>query len=268
MTMAAEPASESLLGVRSVERALDLLGVLGEAAADLTLSDAARLVNHHPATAHRLLRTMVAAGFVAQDATTRRYRLGERFIQLAHAGHSRQALPGLAGPFLERLAAETGETAGLLQLVQDQTVVLARVLSAAALRVHAPVGARGPLHATAIGQVLLAYAPLELRERILASPLTVFTTRTPIQRTALRRRCNEVRGQGYAVSVDEYLEGVTTIAAPVHAQTGAVIAGISLSGPTSRITVERIETSAAAVCAAAFDLSHALGYREPAMADK
>lgn len=245
--------------VQSVVRALSLMRAIGVSNRPVSLTDLSRDVGLHPATAHRLLRTLVISGYVHQDPESACYSMGDAFLSLAYAQSHRLTLPDIAKPVLQQLVAETGETAGLAVVDAEQSLVVARELSPHTLRVHTPVGGHGPLHATAVGLVLLAHLPQPTVARILAGPLEPFTESTTTDPERLRERLERVRRDGFAVSVEEYAEGVATIAAPVRNARLEVIAGISISGPYQRLAPPRLEGLIAAVREGAQQLSARLG---------
>lgn len=247
------------MGAQSVERALSLLVAIVDAGSPIGVTDLARQVELHPATAHRLLGSLLSTGFVAQEAEGARYRVGPTFARLARAERERLELPELARPILERLVAETDETAGVVQLDGDETVVVARAYSSHALRVHTPIGGRGPLHATAVGKILLAAMPEAARERMLAGPLAAFTEATLTDAAALRAECAAVEAAGYALGIEDHRPGVATVAAPVIERDGVVVAALSLSGPVGRMAGARLADLITATRAAAVALSHELG---------
>jgi DNA-binding IclR family transcriptional regulator len=261
--VANDASRERTNGPQSVERALSLLTAISEAAGPVAVTEVARQVNLHPATAHRLLRALVVAGFVVQDPETSRYRLGPKLLQIANTHRLREALPQLARPVLERLTNSTGETTGLLECDGASSVVVARVVSSLPLLVHTPIGAHGPLNATGGGKVLLANMSDERREAILSAPLARFTDDTQTDPAALRRELEEIRVRRFGIGVDDYHEGVTAIAAPVFDAEDTVVAALSMPGPTSRMAGPRLGQLIELVCAAAEELSRELGATLP-----
>jgi IclR family acetate operon transcriptional repressor len=219
--------------VQSVDRALDLLEVLARGGR-LGLSEAAAAAGLAEGTAHRLLRTLVARGYVRQD-DGRRYGLGTRFLGLGDA--ARQAAAAAAGPYLARLVAVSGETANLAVLEGDDVVYVAQVPSAHRLRIFAEVGGHVPPHSTAVGKVLLS--GLGDDEVIALLGRTGLAARTPRTRTEVPQVLAALavaRADGYAVD-DEEEEGVRCVAVPV-VTSGRVVAALSVSGPTSRLSAE------------------------------
>lgn len=257
--MAARNGVDRTSGPQSVERALALLVAMSEFKRPVSVTEIARRVGLHPATTHRLLRALVAAGFAAQDADTSRYGLGPTLLHIARVFGQNEGLPELARPIMERLTQETGETTGLVGRDGMNTLIMARVRSPHPLLVHHPVGTRGVLHGSAGGKILLAGMTDEDLERALAAPLPTFTPRTTTDPAILRAQIRAIREYGYAVVVDGVDEGVTTIAAPVVDVDQQVIAALSVTAPTSRVAADRLPFVIDRVRVASFHLSRALG---------
>jgi IclR family acetate operon transcriptional repressor len=248
--------------VQSLVRAFALLEAMGAARAEVGIGDLATRVQLHVSTAHRLLATLVSLGYVRQNPGTGRYGLGARALHFAEAYLEQSDLRDAARPVLERLSRETGETANLVVLDGHEVLYLDKAESPQNLRIFSRIGRRAPLHATAAGKVLLACRPAEEVSRLLGrGALERLTPRTLTGLTELRLELAETRAQGYAVDRGECEEGAHCIAAPVSAATGEVLAAISLSGPSIRMSGRRVREIVPAVVAAAHAVSAALGYR-------
>jgi len=251
--------------VQSVERALDILEALAGAGGDIGIVELSRLVGLHASTVHRLLTSLMGRGYVSQSDQTGRYSLGPRALRLGRAFHEQSDIRAQARPFLQRLMEESGETANLIILDRDEAVYIDQVPSPRLVRMFAEVGRRVPLHSTGCGKVLLAHQRPEERARIVQEKgLPASTPRTITSPEELERELAQVRACGYAIDNEEQEEGVRCVAAPVRDYTGQVVAAISLSGPTTRLSLERIQELAPLVMAACAELSASLGYSEAA----
>jgi len=163
-----------------------------------------------------------------------------------------------------RLAAESGETANLSVLDQGQLLTIDEAPSAQLIKFSGWVGMRHPLHGSSSGKVLLTGLSDERREAILDAGLPIITPRTTTDRGHLLRELDRVRVAGYALSVEELAEGLTSVAAPVWDHRGAVTAAISAAGPSFRFTERHLDVCIALVKEVALDASRGLGYRVPA----
>jgi DNA-binding IclR family transcriptional regulator len=164
-------------------------------------------------------------------------------------------------PVCERLARTLGETVNIAVIHAHHAVNVDQVQGPAAISAHNWVGQLTPLHATSSGKVLLAWADKTHREKLLADAgLARFTRGTITTPARLERELATARRQGYATTVEEYEQGLNAVAAPIRGQHGQVVAAVSASGPTFRLTPSRMEQLASTVIAAADEISHFLGY--------
>jgi DNA-binding IclR family transcriptional regulator len=148
-----------------------------------------------------------------------------------------------------------------------EIVSIGRAESPHALRMPGAVGRRSPAHCTAIGKVLLAHLPEpEQRAHLASTPLKTLTRRTLVRPDLLLRELRAVRQRGYAIDDEEIYPGVRCVGAPVRNHTGAVVAAISVAGPTTRLPREHFPRFAAEVLKAAGEVSRGLGYRGAAEA--
>ena len=226
--------------VNAVERGLDVLEALGRSESELKLSEIGAALDLPRGTAHRILGTLTHRGYARYDSATRRYGLGARTLILASM--SRQRLGPLARPFLEELVEVSAETCSLSCFDRDAAVYIEQAEPERSVRMLAEPGDRVPLHATATGKALLAHQPRELTQNFLRAPqLPRFTPRTTTDTARLREELHRIRQQGYATDLDEYEEGVRSLAAPVFNPDGQILAAMSLSGPSSRLHTSRLD---------------------------
>ncbi len=252
------PAAVESVGVQSVARALSILEILARSG-ESGVTDIAAALEVHKSTAFRLVATLEQHGLVEQVEGRGKYRLGVGLLRLAGATSARLDVVQEARPLCKQLAAATGETVNLATLSGHSALYLDQVAGPSALQPHNWVGQHIPLHATSNGKVLLAWLPaVELDD--LLGRLPAFTGSTITTRAQLRRALETVREQGYAVAVDELEIGLTAIASPVRNAHGDVLCSMSLSGPTFRLTEERVAQVTPLLLEAAEELSHRLGW--------
>lgn len=246
--------------IQSVERAAAILRSFTDNGPELGVTALSGRLGLHKSTVSRLLSTLEHAGLVEQDPETGKYRLGLGLITLAGAALERIDLRRLALPFLEVLAESTQETVNITVLDRDECVNIERITSPKAIRYAGWLGRRTPLHCTATGKVLLAHMPAEEQDAALPATLPRFTEKTITDHTTLKQTLECVYTQGYAVAHEEFEEGLSAIAAPLHDHTGTVIATISISGPTYRIGPGKIEQFVGPLKETALSISMRLGY--------
>ncbi|MDO8390071.1 MAG: IclR family transcriptional regulator [Actinomycetota bacterium] len=222
--------------VQSIERAFALLKVLSGGPAGVT--DLADRVGLPKSTVSRLLSTLEELGVVEQPAAGGVYRIGAGMIELAAAASPGRSLISTARPHLIELNRRTGEASGISIPDGFDMFYLDQVTPNAELQVRDWTGTRIPMHAVPSGQALLALDDA-LLDQYLAAPLQRFTQHTLTSATALRKRITEVRRAGYAWAMEEYAEGMNSVAAALRTQDGRVVAALHVYGPASRFPGER-----------------------------
>jgi DNA-binding IclR family transcriptional regulator len=247
--------------VQSVRRALSLLTILAEKPNDCSLSDLSQTAHLPASTVHRLLDSMIQMGYVTQNPVTSRYGLGKSLILLSRQALRKQELPQIARPWLEELACETGETVNLTTRLEDSVIQLDHVDSSNMLRVSWNSDERFPLHASASGKVFTAFFPQEERDRILREvERHAFTAATVVDRKRFERELQTIQEQGYALDNGEREAGVRCVAAPIFDADSSVVAAISISGPSSRLSIAKLHQLASSLTRAASKISESLGY--------
>ncbi len=245
--------------VQSVDRALEVLEILarrGEAG----VTEIAAELGVHKSTASRLVAVLEGRGLVEQLADRGKYRLGFGIVRLAGATVAQLDLAQEGRRACEELAADAGETVNVAILDGGRAVDVTQVRGGATISTHNWVGRGTPLHATSSGKVLLAYASVPVRKEVLAGPLERYTEGTVTDPDVLERELSEIELRGWAVSVEELEIGLNAVAAPVRDPDGQVIAAVSVSGPSFRLSPEHLEELGPRVVAAADELSRRLGF--------
>lgn len=246
----------------SVLRAFDVLGGIAAASAGrASLTQIARHLSVSKSTAHRYLTTLEGLGVVERDERET-YRLGLRLVELAGAVLSEHDVRREAEAALEALARSTKETAHLAVPSGNEVFYLAKVDSPHSIRMFSRIGARMPMYSTALGRSILAHSSEERLEEILAEGLPRRTPNTITDPQALRNNLELVRERGFAIDDEENEAGVRCVGAPVFDLAGGVVAAISVSGPTTRVTREVAVAIAPAVLQAARTVSLRLGYQD------
>jgi IclR family acetate operon transcriptional repressor len=228
----------SATGSRSVLRALRLLVTLSAADGPVSLSDLARSTGLAKSTVHHLLATLRAEGFVVQDPTNDRYQLGLMAAQLGARALATEPLVAALSPGMHRLAAASGEAVSLGIRVDRSVVFVKRYETMHRLSTNITVGSSMPLYASASGKCLLAsMGPEEIIALYPEDELPSQSTRTIRQRSRLLEEVDEVRRVGFARNTDEWLDGVSAVAAPVRLG-DEVVAALSIAGPTMRFRAQ------------------------------
>ena len=245
--------------IKALDRALTVLEALAEGG-DSTLTDLADRLDEAPATLYRALYTFQTHGFADLDPATQAWHVGPDAFRVGSAFLRRTSLVERTRPILRDLMEATGETANLGVPAEADVLFVGQVETHASIRAFFPPGTRSPAHASGIGKALLAQYSDRRLEAVLRQPLLRFTPRTICDADALRAELEEIRQRGYSVDDEEKNEGMRCIAAPIHDHLGACIAGISVSGPTARVTPQRVPEIARHVVEAARTVSRGMGH--------
>jgi len=246
-------------GVGAVENALRLLQLYREREM-LGVSETARLLGVGRSTAHRLLTTLRAHGFVVQDCG-RAYRVGPALRELGAAIAESGVVRARCRAYMQALCDELGETVNLVSLRGTDAVFVDSVETWRPLRVAGREGVVLPAHAVSAGKALLAALPVDVvRELYADEALTPLTERTLRTRTALEAQLEIVRQRGYAVNIGESERGITAAACAIPGRAASERLAIAVSAPSSRVhDDDDLLAVAQAVCACADSLARGLG---------
>jgi IclR family pca regulon transcriptional regulator len=265
-TSSSSPARASTYS-QSLERGLAILSAFRSGRPLLGVSELGREIGLGRSTTHRYVATLAALGYLQQDATTRKYRLGPRVLDLGFSAINSMELRELAAPHLRQLSDDTGFTVNMAILDDTDVVYVERCRSTQAgqreidLNLH--VGSRLPAYCTSLGKVLLAFLPPEEQAETLSR--IEFTQRGPntiTSRNALSAELKCVRAAGFAVNNEELAYGLRSIAAPVLSHDGVAVAAINLAVHSSMVSVEDLFARLSErLRAAAADVSAHLGFR-------
>jgi IclR family acetate operon transcriptional repressor len=252
--------AEKVSSIQSVQRAIAILKAFSIDRPELGVNELSRKLGLHKSTVSRLLSTLEQGGLVEQNLETGKFRLGVGLICLAGLVVTYKDVKMAAGPYLRQLAEMSRETVNLAIMDGEQVVNIEQVASPHIVKDLGWVGRRTPLHSTSTGKVLLAHLRKEEIEGHLARELLRFTDKTITDPTQLRKELRKIREQGYAVGQEELEVGLNAIAAPIRGHEGTVIAAVSVSGPSYRVSPQKIPILAELVKQAAKQISRQLGY--------
>ena len=231
-------------GAAALAKGLYLLDVIGERARPPRFRDLQAATGLPNGTLARLLNTLVLYRLVRHEESDNTYRLGHRVFELAHRVWDSFDLRGAAAPVLDRLAETMRETVALCAIDGSHILYIDQRTRGGAFGFRIEVGRRAPLHCTAGGKALLAFAsPQSQRALLDAAPLERFTDRTLVDQDALLADLALTRARGYAVSTSEHVAGVAGVAAPIFDHTGRAIAAIGMFGPSERVTSDQLHVA-------------------------
>lgn len=221
-------------------RALKVVEVLAEARAPLAAAEVAGIIGTERSTAYRMLMTLMEAGYVVRDPRTRGYRLGYKILTLTRGLLNIDEKAELIGECLREISTRTGETSHYSVLDRDCAVLVQRSKGTQLVTIDFHIGDRAALHCTSIGKVLLAYQDTGFVDEVIRQGLTKFARNTITDAARFRAELRKVRAQGYAYDDLEFADDMRCVAVPVFENDGAPVGGISLSGPSSRFTTQKL----------------------------
>ncbi|ATW47694.1 IclR family transcriptional regulator [Streptomyces xantholiticus] len=220
--------------IQSLERAAAMLRLLAGGERRLGLSDIASSLDLAKGTAHGILRTLQAEGFVEQDAASGRYQLGAELLRLGNSYLDVHELRARALVWTDDLARSSGESVHLGVLHQHGVLIVHHVFRPDDSRQVLEVGAMQPLHSTALGKVLSAFDPVAHTEALEVNR-KAFTPRTVTDIDAFESVLDHTRARGWAADVEETWEGVAAVAAPIHDRRRMPVGAVAITGAVERV---------------------------------
>lgn len=245
--------------VQSVDRAISVLELLARNG-ETGITAIAQELGVHKSTASRLVSVLEARGLVEQLGERGKYVIGFGIVRLAGAATGRMDLARLGRQTCQTLAESLGETVNIAVADEGGAINISQARGSAAITTQNWTGQRTPLHATSSGKVLLAYMPDTERRRILRRRLEQFTPRTTTDAAELGTELERVAEDGYAACFEELELGMHAVAVPIHGAHGEVVAAMSASGPSYRLSRQRVRQLVRPMADAAAELSEQLGY--------
>lgn len=245
--------------VQSVDRAINVLELLLRAG-EAGITEIADELGVYKSTASRIVRTLQARGLVEQDGERGRFTIGFGMLRFAGAVTGQVDIARLGAPLCVAHAEKLGETVNVAVLDGPVAINVCQARGTSAVAAQNWTGQRTPLHATSSGKVLLASVDESERESLLSAELTVYTARTIVDPDELRTVLRRVAEDGYAASFEELEPGLHAVAVPVHGPKNDVVAALSASGPSYRLSPKRVKQIANELREAGQELSSQLGY--------
>lgn len=249
--------AEGRSSIQVMDRMMLLFDVLADHSQPVSLKLLAQLTKLHPSSAHRILNVLVGKGLV-DKIEGGNYRLGLKLLELGNLVRSRLDIRREALPHMQALRQDLGETVNLSLRQGDEVIYVERTVGAQSMmRVVQLVGARAPLHITAVGKVFLADAgDTQALAYAARTGLPAFTENTITRADLLCEELAKIRKTGYAFDREEAEKGVVCVGAGIRDAEGRLIAGLSISAPVDR----HDKSWPKQVKQAADQISQALGY--------
>lgn len=257
--------AENSTQIRSLAKALSVVDLLAVERREMSLTELSVRLTIPKSTLHGLLATLKDFGYVDQTVFDGKYKLGARLFELGGAVARNWDVRGIARKRMEKLAADFGESVRLGVLHGGSVLYIEVVEGNQALRYVVEVGSRMPLHCSAEGKVLLAFASRqEAKDIISRKGLGRMTNNTITSLERLEKELANVRKFKYAAEIQEAMPGVRAVAAPIFDHLGQVRYAIGIAGIKARMEGERISEAIRLAMSTAAHLSAELGYHSEA----
>ncbi len=253
-------------GTQSLERAIQLLRLFDDERPNWTLADLIDETGLKKTTVFRMLTALKNEGLLEHNSSTGMWGLGSELILLGGRAMRQHRLRDIANSHMRKLSRLTGEsvTLDVLWVDEDQTpftMVIDEAIGRHLLGLTQYIGTRLPAHATSTGKVLLAFQDDEELADLNFDKMIELTDDTLNQKADLLTQLSNIRTSGYATTRHELEVGIAGIAAPIFDLNGDIIAGISIAGPTSRISPEKLESYAPILLETAEQISIQIGHQ-------
>ena len=256
-----DPASLERYVIPNLRNAARIMKLLAQNPDGAKAADIARALRIPVTSTLRIMATLQIEGYVRK--LDGRYELGPVLIHLGNASLAGTEIRTAALPVLEKLTGQTDETSHLAIPCDDRSLVVAVQDSPHPLRAASRPGFLAELHCSSTGKTFLTFLHQDRLAKLYTSMrITKRTPRTLTTLNEIRKECERTRKRGYSLDDEEFNLGVRCLAAPVYGSDGIVVAAIGITAATVRFTKERVPEMAAAVTAAAAELSRSMGFTE------
>ena len=247
--------------IKSIGKSLDLLELLSDNKKEMSITEISKELHMGISTVHRILTTLKYRGYIIQNQQTLKYALGIKLFILGGKVQSTMNLVNLVTPFLQKLSKKTNEGINFSILEDREAVCLSKIESPEVLRTDIKIGARLPAHCTAVGKAILAFLPegkltmLYGKDNKNLNALTINSISSVME---LKKCLEKIKKDGYATDKEEFQIGINCLGVPILNNEGISIAGISVTGPSSRFNRSEIKKLKNTLISISKDISYQL----------
>lgn len=246
--------------IQSLERAFAILDCFQDSQPELGVREIARQLDLHPSTVGRILTTLNSLGVLNQDHDTRRYRIGPKVLKWCAVFSRNVDLQAEARPYMQELQQITQETISLDIPNGHSRICIERLESPQSLRWVKQLGEIMPFYASASGRILITYmSPTQKSEILKNMTFEQLTPYTTIDPDLFYEELELTKSRGYSVSESERVEGVSCVAAPIFGVKGEILGALTISGPSTRFSEEKIHEHAELLIKTTNQISQAMG---------
>lgn len=251
--------------MNSIEKSIEILNYLSNAKRSVGITELSSKLSFPKSTVHRILNTLLNYSIVNKDKETSKYKLGLQILKYSNSFYNSFDFRQIAKPILKKICIETSFTTFLTVWQSDHSICIDSVTPSQKSSTHhlfVEVGKEMPFHCTASAKLLLAYQrPEEINRIINENPLQKYTPRTIVDPKKLKEHLSKIMESGFAICNEELEEGIKAVAAPVRNINEKVIASITITGLSKRISGNNIEKLIKIMIKSTQELSIILGYK-------
>jgi IclR family transcriptional regulator, KDG regulon repressor len=231
--------------IKSINKALDLLEFLSGNGHEIGIAEISKTLDMGLSTVHRILNTLKYRGYVIQNQKNAKYRLGIKLFELGCEVQSTKSLIKIIRPYLRKLSKMINETINLAILEGKEVIYLDTIESSETLRTGIVQGTRTPAHCTALGKALLSFLSDNDFKQLYKNDESVIsiTPKSISLLNELKKELIKVKEQGYALDREESMIGINCVGVPIFNGKREPLAAISITGPASRFTMDKIENA-------------------------
>jgi len=249
--------------INSLNRGLTILEILLEES-PMSITTMGKRLGINKSSAYRLLNTLEKKGFVEQNPETFKYSLGLRFLIFAQQVNDNVDLSAIAKPYLKDLSAITRETVHLAVMYGSKAMIIAQETGLELISIVTKIGDIEPFYCSAVGKAILAFLSPDEQDKIIDSlEMVKLTPNTIVDKVCLHSELKKVVNDGYAIDDEEFHLGVRCLSVPILNHIGKSVASLGISGPISRICMDRIQDYTSAMKDIAMQISEKLGFERP-----
>ena len=221
-------AGEPMEGVQAVVLALRIMERVAKERRAIGITALAQALGSTKSRIYRHVQTLVANGYLAQNAETERYHVGPQFLTLSRLVDDNLDMVEVAMPVLRDLRDALGHFTVISQAEDEGVRVLATLSGRSPVEIGVRRGSRLPFHSSAQGKVVLAFSESKRRERVLRGRLEMLTPHTIVSPAALENELAKIRACGWAGGYNESLVGLNALAAPIFDAAGEVVGAVGI----------------------------------------
>lgn len=250
--------------MNSIEKSIEILNYLSNAKRSVGITELSSKLSFPKSTVHRILNTLLNYSIVNKDKETSKYKLGLQILKYSNSFYNSFDFRQIAKPILKKICTETGLTTFLTAWYNGRSICIDSITPSQNVNTHlfVEIGKEMPFHCTASAKVLLAYQrPETIKKIVNQKSFHKYTPKTIVDPKKIEEHLLEVRDKGFAICDEELEEGIKAIATPVRNINGKVIASITITGLSNRMSSNNIEKLTKILINSTQELSKMLGYK-------